>query len=150
MSSRYFKDSRRKTTILSKASIHELKGESKWSTFINIHAIKYYWYFMNDKKEQKNIHCALLMMSQKESPRNHPCMGASWVISRKVDIMVCISAQFSFEKNDGCFLLCTSQACSCSSSIEGSTQEACRKHAGSTHHYLLRQNWELTPERQLF
>ena len=32
-------------------------------------------------------------------------MGASWVIPRKVDKMVWISAQFSFEENDGCFLL---------------------------------------------
>ena len=32
-------------------------------------------------------------------------MGASWVIPRKVDKMVLISAQFSFEENDGCFLL---------------------------------------------
>ena len=46
------------------------------------------------------IHYAPLMMSQKESP-----LGASWVIPRKVDKMVWISAQFSFEKNDGCFLL---------------------------------------------
>ena len=32
-------------------------------------------------------------------------MGASWVIPRKVDKMVLISAQFSFEENDGYFLL---------------------------------------------
>ena len=32
-------------------------------------------------------------------------MGASWVIPRKGDKMVLISAQFSFEENDGYFLL---------------------------------------------
>ena len=32
-------------------------------------------------------------------------MGDSWVIPRKVGKMVGISDQFSFEENDGCFLL---------------------------------------------
>ena len=31
-------------------------------------------------------------------------MGDSWVIPRKVDKMVWVSAQFSFEENDGYFL----------------------------------------------
>ena len=38
-------------------------------------------------------------------------MGATCVLPRKVDRMVWISDQFSFEENDGCFLLCITQAC---------------------------------------
>ena len=96
------------------------------------------------------VHTARPVNDATEGSTQVAPMCASCVLPRKVDQIVWVSVQFSFEKNDGCFLLCTSQACSCSSSIEGSTQEACRKHAGSTHHYLLRQNQELTPQRQLF
>ena len=52
------------------------------------------------------IECTLRSVNDvTEGITQEPPMGASWVLPRKVDKMVRISDQFSFEENDGCFLL---------------------------------------------
>ena len=73
----------------------------------------------------------------KEAPMGAPCM-----LPRKVGKMVWISDQLSFEENNGCFL-----GASYYMYYSGLLR---RKHARTTHHFLSKQNWKITPKRQLF
>ena len=72
------------------------------------------------------IHCDPLMMQQKEARRKHPCVLPVCFLKK-------LAKQCEFPSN-----LALKKwfwyTVTCNSSLEGSTQEARRKHAGSTHH----------------